>query len=114
MPKKIVVTEMQYSSGQMVDLSTSLIMSGTRKESFHRPLTKKSTKYLKKVGPVGTKLIKKILVISGVIEVEITPYRLKVYIGVASDLSVVKKTILNMLAKHLFNVPLDDIEVENK
>ena len=90
---------------------TTTEISQTQIENFWRPLRDSSSEYLKKVGPVGTELLKKILALQGVEEVWIHPYEIFVIIGEAFDWEDIEPRIIEFLKKTFVETKPEEIEI---
>lgn len=66
---------------QCLSLSVNTRISEDYIESFFLPLHKESEKYIKKVGPIGEALVRKINGILGCKDVSITQYGVQVIVG---------------------------------
>lgn len=79
-------------------------------EMFHMPLRESSEKYIEKVGPVGSELIRKLDAIIGISEVTLQQYEVGISLGGAFDWSDVEDDILEAI-KDCFGDRKNEVEV---
>lgn len=79
-------------------------------EMFHMPLRESSEKYIEKVGPVGSELIRKLDAIIGISEVTLQQYEVGISLGGAFDWSDVEDDILEAI-KDCFGDRKDEVEI---
>ena len=92
--------------------STKLVSQSD--ERFYRPLNKRSKEYLKKVGNPGAKIIRKVMRISGVIDIATDSYTIRVIISKAHEWIDIENQILKIISEEVFNKQPDQIEIRNR
>jgi len=68
-------------------------------ENFMRPLRDSSERYLDKIGPLGTKIVRELFSLQGIAEVTIQPYQLHIQKGKLFDWVKLKPAIKRILNK---------------
>ena len=95
------------------DFNTTKLVSNSD-QSFHRPLNKRSEKYLRRVGKLGARIVRQVIKISGVLKVSTSSYQIYVEISPAHNWDDLYDRILKIIAKEVFNKRPDQIEIEKK
>lgn len=90
----------------ILNIDLTLEISKSVNETFYRPLGKSSERYLQKIGPIGSQIVRNIMPIPGITEISIKPYEL--LIG-KSNLFCWEK-IISRIIYVLENIDLDDPE----
>jgi hypothetical protein len=67
----------------MTSFNLNFEVSDSRIEVFYRPLRESSREYLRKVGPIGSKIVQALFKIDGITEVFIKPYEVTIEKGEA-------------------------------
>jgi len=77
---RIIVETVPNDHCRPYHANTRLLTEG-HIESFHFPLRESSEKYLEKLGPVGSEIVRKLDQVTGIEEVSVSLYNLQVIIG---------------------------------
>jgi hypothetical protein len=107
--RNIVPNPQCLSLGVNTRISTDYI------ESFHLPLRESSEKYIKKVGPIGAALVRKIDGILGCESVSLMQYSVQVIVGNAfnPDADGITNSVIEAL-KDCFGDKRDEVQIVRK
>ena len=104
----------RFPNHSIREFHVNRVISDSPRESFDRPLRKRSEEYLKKIGKLGARLVRAALRLPGVTEVGIYPYTFRVKISLAHNWESVEESIIRLLKREVFpGVDPSAVQVSN-